>query len=110
MQNNPDNSEITHWALTQATVECGLDRLVLVALADRADKDRYAYPFLKTLAEIAVHGEAAVRKALRRLVVGGLIRQVKDDLPPRVLELPAWQRPAVYELLAPPSEPSLSRA
>lgn len=104
MNDTDTKIDMLRWALHDAPVTDARDRLTLVALAGLADATRYANPTVQTLAGIVLCEEPALRKALERLVSGGFVRVVKEDLPAEAAAIPESHRPTVYKIVNPGEE------
>lgn len=88
------------WALKDAPVADSLERLVLVALAERAARADgcTAFPSRDTLAEMVLADPKTVQRVLGRLAKRGLIAR-GDQSAARYLR--ADRRPVVYDLMIP---------
>lgn len=94
------------WAINSAPVADAEERLILVALADRASSDGTdAYPSKKSIAQVAMIDPKTVQRRLRTLVQRGLIAEGNQDAAQRI---PEHFRPTVYDLMIPCSWWSLS--
>lgn len=70
------SAKAQHWAWGQQT-DGPADKLVLLALADSANVEGFAYPSLDTVAEMTGASKATVRRAIKRLVDQGFVRVEK---------------------------------
>ncbi|MCI3279125.1 helix-turn-helix domain-containing protein [Streptomyces cylindrosporus] len=87
------------WAINSAPVADAEERLILVALADRASSDGTdAYPSKKSIAQVALIDAKTVQRRLRTLMERGLIAEGNQDAARRI---PEHFRPTVYDLLIP---------
>jgi len=87
------------WAINSAPVADAEERLILVALADRASSDGTdAYPSKKSIAQVALIDPKTVQRRLRTLMERGLIAEGNQDAARRI---PEHFRPTVYDLLIP---------
>lgn len=88
--------EATAWALSVEDVPDSTARVILLGLANHADREgRAAWPSVATLAEYAVCSERTAHRRLRDLEELGLIRRGDQRL---VDHLPGNRRPVVYDL------------
>ena len=86
------------WVLHEERTTQGADRLVMVALADFADADRWqCWPSVKTLAHMTNLSESYVRKVLARLESRGLIKRVVNGAPDE--RIPPDRRPNLYVIV-----------
>ena len=87
------------WVLREERQTQGAERLVMLALANHADPDRWdCWPSVKTLAHMANLTESYVRKTLARLEQKGLIERVVNGAPDQ--RIPTERRPNLYRLNA----------
>lgn len=87
------------WAINSAPVADAEERLILVALADRASSDGTdAYPSKKSIAQVAMIDPKTVQRRLRALVQRGLIAEGNQAAAQRI---PEHFRPTVYDLMIP---------
>ncbi|MFJ3793549.1 helix-turn-helix domain-containing protein [Kitasatospora sp. NPDC090091] len=87
------------WALNDSPTADTFERLILVALAERADPDGCnAFPSKATLARAALCDEKTVGRKLARLRERGLIAEGDQSA---ARHIPKHNRPVVYDLLIP---------
>jgi hypothetical protein len=87
------------WAINSAPVADAEERLILVALADRASSDGTdAYPSKKSIAKVALIDPKTVQRRLRSMMQRGLIAEGNQAA---ALRIPEHFRPTVYDLLIP---------
>ena len=87
------------WAINSAPVADAEERLILVALADRASSDGTdAYPSKKSIAQVALIDPKTVQRRLRSLMQRGLIAEGNQAA---ALRIPEHFRPTVYDLMIP---------
>lgn len=87
------------WVLKHERQTAGVERLVLLALANYADEAGMAWPSVKRLAGECNCSERAVQYALAQLVEKGLVsRSLRGATDPRI---PVPQRPNMYRLTPP---------
>lgn len=90
------------WVLDQSETG-GSERLVLISLANHADKDWLAGPSMRTIAAEARVSRGTVRRWLEALAEGGHIEEIteKSDAPSWWRVIPANKRPKLWRIVVP---------